>query len=321
MLTDTLPAGFVSRPAAIDDAETVLALVRAYTTAVAGFADCTLADVRDELGRPGRRPERDAWLVFDAAGAPVGYGTADARDGGEVDVDVVSADPAVVDWLFARALDRAREVGREAGHAEVRVDQGVHRDDEALRTTVTALGFAPATTFRRMRVDHDGDVPPPAPVAGLVLRQALDEDVRRAVHAVWNASFAGQFGFTPKSYEAWHEKLEGKSTSDWAEVWLAELDGAPAGFLECTDQFRDEGSGYVGHLGVVPAARGRGVAGHLLRHAFHRHAAAGLGGTLLHVDSNNPTPALDLYESAGMRTVLVIDVWRATLPTAQDVRA
>lgn len=310
---DTLPAGHTARPPRLDDAEAVLALVHAYTTAVVGFADYTLDDVKDELTRPGADPERDAWLVLDPAGAPVGYAMADRASGGRVDVDVVSTDPAVTDWLFARVLDRARAMGREDGHAEVTASHGVYRDDVSLRDRVTALGFHLATTFHRMRVDHVGAVPPPAPVPGLVLRQGVDEDVRRAVHEVWNASFAGHFGFAPKTYEVWHEKLDRRSIFDWSGLWLAELDGRPVGFVECTDQFADENRGYVGHLGVLTEARGRGVAKHLLRHAFALDARAGRVGTVLHVDSGNPTPALRLYESVGMRPVLVIDVWRGEL--------
>ncbi|MCE7000452.1 GNAT family N-acetyltransferase [Saccharothrix sp. S26] len=308
---NALPAGHTARPPRPDDAELILGLVHAYTTAVIGFADYTLDDMRDELTRPGFDLERDAWLVLDAAGAPVGYATANGKSGSdEVDVDVVSADPVIADWLFTRVLDRARELGRAGGHEKVVVDQGVYRDDTALRERVAALGFEAATTFHRMRIDHVGEVPPPAPVPGLVLRQGLDEEVRRTAHEVRNASFAGHFGFVPKTYQEWHEQLDRKSTFDWSGLWLAELDGRPAGFMECTDQFADENRGYVGHLGVLPAARGRGVAKHLLGQAFHLDAAAGRVGTVLHVDSNNPTPALGLYESVGMRPVLVIDVWR-----------
>ncbi|MER5265961.1 GNAT family N-acetyltransferase [Actinosynnema sp. NPDC002837] len=308
---DALPAGHTVRPPRTDDAELVLGLVHACTTAVIGFADYTLEDMRDELTRPGFDLERDAWLVLDAAGAPVGYATANGKSGSdEVDVDVVSQDPVLVDWLFTRVLERAREIGRAGGHDAVTVDHGVYRDDVALRARVAALGLEVATTFHRMRVDHVGDVPPPAPVPGLVLRQAVDEDVRRVAHEVWNASFAGQFGFVPKTYEEWHERQERKSTFDWSGLWLAELDGRPAGFLERTDQFADEDCGYVGFLGVLAEARGRGVAKHLLGHAFHLDASTGRAGTILHVDSNNPTPALGLYESVGMRPVLVIDVWR-----------
>ena len=44
--------------------------------------------------------------------------------------------------------------------------------------------------------------------------------------------------------------------------------------------------------------------------SFSADAAAGRVGTLLHVDTNNTTPALGVYESVGMRPVLVIDAWR-----------
>jgi len=39
----------------------------------------------------------------------------------------------------------------------------------------------------------------------------------------------------------------------------------------------------VGRIGVVPAARRRGLARYLLRLGFSRDAADGLDGTLLHV--------------------------------------
>jgi mycothiol synthase len=48
--------------------------------------------------------------------------------------------------------------------------------------------------------------------------------------------------------------------------------------------------------------------------AFALDAAAGRSGTILHVDTNNPTPALGLYLSVGMTATLAIDVWRRVLP-------
>jgi ribosomal protein S18 acetylase RimI-like enzyme len=87
---------------------------------------------------------------------------------------------------------------------------------------------------------------------------------------------------------------------------------------ECSDEFvEDENCGYIGWLGVLEEARGKGLAKFLLRDAFHADAMNGRTGTILHVDTNNPTPALGLYLSVGMRATLVIDLWRLRLSTAQ----
>jgi ribosomal protein S18 acetylase RimI-like enzyme len=97
---------------------------------------------------------------------------------------------------------------------------------------------------------------------------------------------------------------------------VAALDSRPAAIIMTSDRFvEDENCGYVSDLGVLPEARGRGIAKYLLRTAFAADARAGRTGTILHVDTNNVTPALGLYESVGMRPVLIIDMWRRDHPT------
>jgi ribosomal protein S18 acetylase RimI-like enzyme len=173
-----------------------------------------------------------------------------------------------------------------------------------------------------MQIDHTGPVDPPQPPDGVVIRRgasgdaAADDPVRRAAHGVINESFEGQFGFVRRPYEEWHEARESRSTFDWSQLTVLELDGRAVAVRECTDQFvPDENCGYVGWLGVLAQARGHGLAKFLLREAFAIDAAAGRTGTILHVDANNPTPALDLYRSVGMRPTLVSDAWQRTLPT------
>ena len=96
---------------------------------------------------------------------------------------------------------------------------------------------------------------------------------------------------------------------------MAAIDGIPAAMLLAGDQFvLDAGCGYVRLLAVLPEYRGRDLAKYLMRCAFAEDSRLGRSGTLLHVDTNNATPALDLYLGLGMRPVLVIDVWRRTVP-------
>jgi ribosomal protein S18 acetylase RimI-like enzyme len=168
-----------------------------------------------------------------------------------------------------------------------------------------------------MRIDHTSPVVAPEPPAGVVIhRGTLDDTSRRAAYAAHMETFAGQHGFVPRPYDEWFASRESSSTFNWSLMTLLELDGETIAFRECTDQFiADENCGYVGLLGVPEKARGRGLAKFLLRDAFAVDAAAGRVGTILHVDTNNPTPALGLYHSVGMQATLVIDVWQRKLST------
>ncbi|MBB4909211.1 GNAT family N-acetyltransferase [Actinophytocola algeriensis] len=313
-----LPAGYVARAPRVGDdladARALHVLVRDYTLAVTGSADYSFDDARDELTEPGFEPARDGRFVLDAGGRLVGNAFVHRKgDGGMVNVDVVARDDVVRRWLFWWALDQVR-AGAD-GHGAITVDHGCYRDDVPLRNTLTENGFRLATTYHRMRADHTAEVPAPAPPDGVVLRVAGDDDgLRRSAHHVLMSAFTDHFGFADQPYDEWLEHHERRPVFAWSQLWVAELDGRPVGVLECDDRFAaDERCGCVAEVGVVAAARGRGIASFLLRHAFATDAAAGLAGTLLHVDTDNVTPALRLYESVGMRPVLVIDAWRAVV--------
>jgi ribosomal protein S18 acetylase RimI-like enzyme len=311
-MTAVLPVTYTVRPPTRDDAEAVLGLVSAYNTEVVGFADYTLDDAVDALGEPGFEPATDGWLVYDGE-TPIGYGwILGEGDRHQLDLDVFTADPVVETYLLGEITRRAREIARLHGHPSVQLGAVVYRADERRRQRLSEDGFALGTTFYRMRIDHAVPVQAPGVPAGVTVRRgAPDEASRRVAHALVTTSFEGQFGFTPRTFEEWHAAHENHSAFDWSGVTLLELDGRPVAVLESSDQFlEDENCGYIGRLGVLPEARGRGLATFLLRDQFALDAAAGRTGTILHVDTNNPTPALDLYLSAGMTAALVLEVWR-----------
>jgi mycothiol synthase len=312
---DELPAGHRVRRPRPADVPVIHELVAAVDTTVIGGPDTTAADITDELAEPGFDPERDGWLVHDAAGRLVGWGWACQKAGSEnVDVDVyVRPDEEPVGaWLWRAVLRRADELAAGSGHTGAVVDAPVFRGDERKRAALAARGFTVATTFHRMRVDHSGPLPrPPAP-PGVTLRAGPgDAALREAAHRVHHQAFAGHFGFVPRTFAEWADELESATTHDWRLLRLAAVDGVPAAMLLGNNQFvADENCGYIRVLGVLPAYRGRGLATYLLRSAFADDSHLGRAGTCLHVDANNSTPALDLYCRAGMRPVLVIDVWR-----------
>ncbi|WP_350276878.1 GNAT family N-acetyltransferase [Kribbella sp. HUAS MG21] len=311
-MTAVLPETHSVRPPTSEDARAILELVSDYNTSVIGFADYTLEDAQDELSEPGFVPETDAWLVY-VGEQLVGYGSIFGKgDHRDLDADIVTADVDVERWLLDRVLGRAAEFAREYGHPAVQVDTVTYQADVARRDRFAGYGFERGTTFHRMRIDHAGPVAVPEVPAGVTVRRGTpDEAGQRAAHDVLNAAFEGQFGFSPRPFAEWKASQENHSAFDWSQLTLLELDGEVVAMRLCNDQFvEDENCGYVGRLAVLDKARGRGLAKFLLRDQFAVDAAAGRSGTILHVDTNNPTPALGVYLSVGMQAVLVMEVWR-----------
>ena len=319
-MTTALPEGFTwRRPGAPEDeAPAVFALVAACNEAVIGEADWTLDDTIEQLGDPGLEPGHDTWLVHDDDGTLVGFACVQHEGGDQVAAEVFTSDDELARWLLARITERADELARSAGHGSATIIFGVYRQDEARRALLAAHGYESATTFHRMRIDHDAAAPPQPPLAppDVVIRQGPgDETFRRTAYELKETSFRDHFGYVVEHYDRWHAQVEASPLRDWDQLWVADVEGEPAAMLHANDGFvADAGCGYVSHIGVLPEHRGRGLAKLLLRTAFAADAARGRAGTILHVDTNNPTPALDLYLGLGMRPVLVIDAWRRPPP-------
>ena len=315
-MTPALPEGWTwRRPAAPeDDAAEVFALVAACNEAVIGVADWTLDDAVEQLGDPAFDAAHDGWLVHDAGGTLIGFACVQHEGDDQVGAEVFTLDEPLAVWLLGEITGRADELARSAGHGAASIIFGVYREDEARRALLNAHGYESATTFHRMRIDHDPTTPvePPAAAPGVVVRKGPgDEAFRRTAHAIKETSFSDHFGAVDEPFERWRAQVEASPTRDWEQLWVAEVDDRPAAMLHAHDGFfADEGCGYVSHVGVLPEFRGRGLAKLLLRTAFAADAAQGRAGTILHVDTNNTTPALDLYLGLGMRPVMVIDAWR-----------
>jgi ribosomal protein S18 acetylase RimI-like enzyme len=302
-----LPAGLTVRPIQLTDSEAITALMGAQTSKLLGFPKHSLEDVANYLRDPALDLDQDTWVVFDGAEL-VGTGTA-SLFGGRIDLDVVAGDPAVAAWLLDTAINRAHE---QAPTIEITVGLTMLRDDKLLPGLAAARGFKLGTTIQRMEIRPTGPVEEPAVPDGIVIRRgASDDATRRAAHQVLAEAFADQPTSVPRPYDEWVASRESRSTFDWSQVTVLELDGRAVAMRECNDNFvSSENCGYIGRLAVLAETRGRGLATFLLRDAFAADLAAGRTGTILHVDSSNPTPAVQLYLSVGMRPTVVSDVWR-----------
>ncbi|NEA33050.1 GNAT family N-acetyltransferase [Streptomyces sp. SID13031] len=308
-----LPDGMTVRPMRLDDAPAIQAHLSSYSISLIGVHQYSPEGVVNFLREPALDLATDTWLV--SSGDEITGSAATVRMAGRVNLEVSSGDRDVAGWLLDQAIEHATERARESGEPELLMALGMLRADRQLAELAQEHGLALATSTDRMKIEHTGPVDPPAVPSGVTVhRGASDEKVRRAGHQVIAESFADQPTAVPRPYDEWVESRDSRSTFDWSGLTVLELDGRPVAVREWDRNYvSSENCGYIGRLGVLAEARGRGLARFLLRDQFALDAAAGLSGTLLHVDTSNPTPAVKLYVSAGMRPDIVNDIWRSTL--------
>jgi ribosomal protein S18 acetylase RimI-like enzyme len=318
---DNLPPGFTARRVRADDAKELLAVAAANNTWVIGEPDVTLEDIVDELTDPDLDIEHDLMLVLDSDQRAVAYGQvwpngASAQVG--IDFYLRAPEHAQVAPSLLRAVEkRAARLGADRGHGEVIASKGCYLQDTVGQKVMSDAGYAVTTTYHRMRRDLGGSERPANPAPGVTIsRTDGSDDFRRAVYRIREEAFIGHHGIVPRSYEEWLATHQARSTTDWSQLWLAEIDGVPVATMVGDSRYvNDQNCGYVLSLATLPAYRGRGLGKALLHTYFADAAKQGRSGVLLGVDTQNATGALGLYESVGMRPVVSIQAWERTLPT------
>jgi mycothiol synthase len=308
-VTGTTAPTLTHRRLTVDDLDDACRLLAASDLAVVGFVDFT----EDEVAADLRRDDLEAYGWYDDAGTMQAYGwLSRGAETNNVEVDLYvhpEHDAALGHEALAVLEARGRELVAEVGHDEPWFGMGVYRADARTRGWLVPAGYSVDTTFTRMRIDLDPARPVEVPPTDVAVRRVADEaDLRRA-HEIEEASFLEHYGNVPITFDRWRQRLTAQG-ADWAQVFLAEVDGEPVGLMVTTRQFQaDEDAGYVRTLGVLPAARGTGVGKAMLHDCFAAAQRAGRKAVLLHVDVANVTGALRLYESVGMRPVLEIDAF------------
>ena len=294
----------------IEDAPAIAELLLASDLAVLGRSDYTLTEVEGDLRRSDL--EHTGW--YDEAGALIGYGWVGRfEETSKIEVDAYvhpEHDAALGHEVLATLEARGIQLAAEAGHDHAVFDTAAYRQDERTRAWLAGRGFEAATTFTRMRIDLSGPATAPEPPAGVVVRRSDGgEHGLRTAHDIHEKAFTEHYGSVPRTFEKFREQFQ-EHGQDWSSLWLGDVDGEPSGLLIGTQQFvEEENAGYVRIVGVLPEARGRGLAKALLQTYFATAQEAGRTAVLLHVDQGNVTNALGLYESVGMRAVLQVDAW------------
>lgn len=297
------------------DLETVLDVLRAADTAVAGDSDWTASDLAAEWSE--LDVARDAWLI-ELDGRVAGYASFHARGGrfnGDGYVHPAFYGRGVGSEILRLTEERAREEEPRVPAGErVYLQNATLNDDECTTRFYRNHGYAPVRGFRGMVIDLEEE-PEVEPVGGIEIRPYVHPDQAQAFHAAHQEAFATHWEHRPTPREEWEKRRFTRETFD-PSLWWGAFDGATlAGIVLCEEK-REPDQGWVDVLGVVPAYRRRGIAEALLKTAFAEFWRRDERKVGLGVDAESPTGATRVYERAGMRVLWHAIVYEKELRAA-----
>ena len=309
-----LPAGFEMRPATMEDVETAVRVMNAWSKQVIGREKFILEEVRREWGEPGYNLERDSRLVVDPKGQVVGF--QEVFDPGHPHVRIycwgvvdpeftgLGLESQLLSWAEERARQSVGEAPRNARVALVTHCLSSQTDSVEL---LRSKGFDFQRHSLRMVLEISGRPELPVWPAGLTVRSMKAGKEERAVVEAVREAFRDHWGFVESPFEEefarWKHLMEDNPDFDPA-LWFLALDGEQiAGFSLCWPKSRDEiEMGWVGTLGVRRSWRRRGLALALLQHSFVEFWKRGKLKVGLGVDAQSLTGATRLYQKAGMHS-------------------
>ena len=321
-----LPAGLTARPLADADAAAVAALLAAAEQVDDTGEYPDAEDIAEWWHGWGLEPGRDGVAVCDAAGIVVAYATVMAsstfRERFNIDLEGrVRPDlrgQGIGRALLAWQLDHGSAVHAERepqASAALRVEvPGAMRSLEAL---VRRAGLQAERWFQELQRPLV-DLPEKQPADGVDVvpfEWARDDEVRR----VHNAAFSRHHGSSERDPDSWQSLFTGQRNFRADLSRLAIADGAVVGYVlayvfEADTAARGSREVSLGQIGVLPEARGRGIAGGLIAEVLRTAAANDCRSASLGVDTENVTGALRLYEGLGFRPVRSRVSWARDLP-------
>jgi ribosomal protein S18 acetylase RimI-like enzyme len=276
------------------------------------------ADLVEELTEPGVDPARDTVAVWDGEKL-VGFGQLRVRDG--------LTEGRVRAWLGGgvRPEYRGQGIGRrimdllEPRAQQVAADRhpgtpvllscGGGLDGDPVRPLLEHRGYQLVRYFHLMQRDLPGAVLPAPAAATEPYRPEFAEGLRIA----HNDAFSTHFGSSPQSPTEWQSGLESRTFRPDCSVVARAEDGTIESYVMAYRY--SDAELYIGRVGTIQAARGRGLARACLLAALHAGIAAGYTDTKLDVDSLNPTGAGALYESVGYRRRKTFAAYDKVLPS------
>ncbi len=211
--------------------------------------------------------------------------------------------------LYERLLDWGEGRARTfAAGRTVRLHANADDGNKLLAELLRNRGYELVRYFFRMEIDLAQKLAEPVWPEAITVRTFRPGEERAVFDADLEA-FEDHWDSFPVPFEQWREYFLESSEFD-PDLWfLAEDDDDIAGIALCWSERRPH-TGQVNVLGVRRPWRQRGLGTALLLHAFHEFRRRGRAKLDLHVDGENLTGAVRLYERVGMHVVRRNDAYR-----------
>lgn len=290
------------RNARSGDLTAVVAVMNAVDVATLGEPDTTEEDIGSGWEETGFDVETDAF-VAEEEGTVVGYAELYRREETVFDLDVYASPDspeATAAALLEATLERSATRAPEGSVLATWLPVG----DTRIRAYASA-GFAKVRRFVRMRHEVDG-IPPDATAPDGITLRAFDRQAdAAAVHGVMLDAFEHHVRPMTPSLQTFTERHLDHPDFD-PHLWGVALDGAR--IVGAISAFDHGDIGFIRHIGVLPAYRGRGIGSALVRRALHTLAKAGQSRVDLGVDVEDDVGAARLYEALGFAVLQQLEL-------------
>lgn len=323
------PAGLTARPMTRDDLPAVAALYDAAERVDDTGEHFSADDLAEYWFAPFVEVDRDTCVVVDgdqlvALGAAVAPPTFRDAFGVHLDgrVHPERRGEGIGRALLAWQLHRGAEIHAERHpEAPARLTVLAQESIAGQASLLRRAGLEPLRWFQQMTRPLT-DLPPARTVDGVELTAfdwARDEQARHA----HNAAFTEHYGSSERDRTSWESMFTGRRAfrPDLSVLAVPEddVEGAVLAYVlayvyEADTAATGKTDAYYGQIGVVPAARGRGLAKAVVVAALRAAADAGCDSASLEVDTDNVTQALGLYEALGFATEHTQVSWSRQLP-------
>ena len=325
-VTIDLPDDFTTRPLSADDAPAVATLLAAAEAVDATGEHPDAQDLAEQWVNDLVDLPRDGLAVLDDTGAVVGYATTIApptfRDAYGVHLEGRvhpacrgrGVGRALLDWQLTRGAELHAQRHPEA---TARLTVTAHTTMPDLEDLLRRAGMEQLRWFHHMeRPTTDLPAVPDAPGLDFVAFDwSRDEEVRHA----HNAAFTEHYGSSERDETSWRVIFTGRR-SFRPELSVLALDhGAVVGYVlayvsDSSTRANGERQAYYGQIGVLPAARGRGLSKAMIARALRVAAENDCATAGLEVDGENSSGAQRLYSGLGFVETHTQVSWSRVIP-------